>query len=113
MSNLILPNEFNADQRTIVGGDDDTLEITHQEDVTGILEWNRKAKSMQGKGIPKNHDNLRHVAHIPMTVLHEWMLEGIISEGGADGWHVLDDRKLRQKLNERDFNGFRTCEGKV
>jgi hypothetical protein len=109
----VLRNEWDSDIRTIVDGDDDgNLFIRHEQEVAPIIDHNRKISNHVGKAIPKNKDNLRWIARIPSTVLHDLMFRGVISEG-ADGWHVMNEKTLRKVLNDPDFRGLRTCEGRV
>ncbi|MCU0810615.1 MAG: hypothetical protein MUE59_06195 [Thiobacillaceae bacterium] len=109
----VLLDDLTPGLRTIVDGDEDgNLYLRHEEDVTHLIEHNARVRSVIGRDITRDHDRPRWVARLSGVALHDAMLQGLISEG-ADGWHVIDQRRFRRWLNNRDVRGWRTSEGNV
>lgn len=55
------------------------------------------------------NDPLHHVASIPLVLLPELARKGIMTTGGR----ILDEKKLKAWLNDRDNLMFRTRPGRV
>jgi hypothetical protein len=109
----VLHDDLTPGFRTIVDGDEDgNLYLRHEHDVTDLIDFNSRVRSVIGRDITRNHDRQRWVARLSGLALQEAMMQGMISEGG-EGWHVVDERRFRRWLNNRDVRGWRTSEGKV
>lgn len=107
--------------RTLIDVTDDGkgLMLRHeQHNVGDILAVNRKLRSVIGRGITGNKDNMRPVARIPTIVLMDAMAKGLVSvepglRAGAEQWNIVDQKKFRRFLNDREYGKLRTSEGKV
>jgi hypothetical protein len=83
------------------------LIIETRQDVTGIIEQNRKEYSSHDER-SKWSDNLfgNKVASIPLTVIDDLNKKGIMR-----GFHVLDEKRFKSWLNDSDNRFFRTRPG--
>ena len=83
--------------------------IETRQDITDILEQNKKEYNSYDERA-KWSDNLfgNKVASIPMTVIDDLNKEGIMR-----GFAVLDEKRFKAWLNERDNRVFRTRTGVV
>ena len=109
----VLHDDLTPGLRTVVDGDDEgNLYLRHEQDVDAFLDFNSRVRSVIGRDITRDHDRARWVARLSGLVLHEAMQQGLISEGG-EGWQVIDQKRFRRWLNNRDMRGWRTSEGKV
>jgi len=83
--------------------------IETRQDVTGIIEQNKKEYNSFDERA-KWSDELfgNKIASIPMTVIDELNKQGIMR-----GFAVLDDKRFKAWLNERDNRVFRTRTGVV
>lgn len=111
-----IQDDKNPNFTTFVDATDDGLGLMlrHQEDVTDILDYNKRIKAEIGKGIPKNHDEPRFVGRLSGFVLAEAMRQGLISvDPDGDHAHIVDQKKFRKWLNDRDNRAWRGSEGKV
>jgi hypothetical protein len=79
------------------------------QDITDILEQNKKEYNSYDERA-KWSDNLfgNKVASIPMTVIDDLNKQGIMR-----GFAVLDEKRFKAWLNERDNRVFRTRTGVV
>ena len=81
------------------------VEVT--QDVTDIVEKNKKeyneASTSWGNEVFDNK-----IASIPMTVIDSLNQKGIMR-----GFHVLDQKKFKEWLNDPDNRFFRTKQGRV
>lgn len=90
---------------------DDSTKITSIERVQNIepiLERNKALANTEHekKGI-KN--SWWHAGIIPLTVIEEWLKEGV-DAFSEDPWHR---KKVKQKLNSPDYRYLRTGRGKL
>lgn len=83
--------------------------IETRQDISDILEQNQKEYNSYDERA-RWSDNLfgNKVASIPMTVIDELNKQGIMR-----GFAVLDEKRFRAWLNERDNRVFRTRTGVV
>ena len=84
---------------------DDAVTIRRVQDVEPILE-NNKALYTEGDGYTPSRD-LKRVASIPLSVVEDWMKEGI---------NIFDKNcaaAIRRKLNDPQYLYLRTAPGRV
>ena len=83
--------------------------IETKQDITGIIEQNKKEYNSFDERA-KWSDELfgNKVASIPFTVIDELNKQGIMR-----GFDVLDEKRFKAWLNERDNRVFRTRTGVV
>jgi hypothetical protein len=83
--------------------------IETRQDISDILEQNKKEYNSYDERA-RWSDNLfgNKVASIPMTVIDELNKQGIMR-----GFAVLDEKRFKAWLNERDNRVFRTRTGVV
>ena len=90
----------------------DQLIIKQSQDITGIIEANKKeyAQSMNNKGWDGNNAFAasNKVASIPLVVFAELEKQGI-----TRGFQVLDMDRFKAWLNNPDNQVFRTRQGRV
>ena len=87
--------------------DNGELVIATQQDVTDIVEQNKKEYNQTtGRWGDDVFDN--KIASIPLTVIDNLNEQGIMR-----GFHVIDQKKFKQWLNEPDNRFFRTRQGKI
>jgi len=109
----VLHDDLTPGLRTLIDGDDEgNLYLRHEHDVSDMLDFNSRVRSIIGRDITRNHDRHRWIARLSGLALAEAMHQGLISEGG-EGWHVVDERRFRRWLNNRDVRAWRTSEGNV
>lgn len=83
------------------------ITLEEQQDVTDIIEGNKIAQNDGTNGWTPSRD-MKHVATIPLCVLHQWSVEaGVHMNSPAMG------EIIKKKLNDPDFRGFRTGLGIV
>ena len=94
-------------QKTAHNTDDGGLVIATEQDVSDIVEQNKKEyNATNGRWGDDLFDN--KIASIPLTVIDDLNKAGIMR-----GFHVLDQKKFRAWLNNPDNRFFRTRQGKV
>jgi len=101
------PNNF---RKTTVHADGDGgIVIQTTQDITDILEQNKKEYNSYDERA-KWSDELfgNKIASIPFTVVDELNKQGIMR-----GFAVLDEKRFKAWLNERDNRVFRTRTGVV
>lgn len=81
--------------------------IESQQDVEPLIELNKTQWNAQEKHT--KYRELTRVASIPNVVMMELSKKGIVTPAGR----ILDDKKFRAWLNDRDNMLFRTRPGKV
>lgn len=79
---------------------DDTFTIETQQDVSGLVDANKRAYNDSGQGWK---GDMHRVASIPMNVYMELQRQGIIDDPAA----------LRRWLNDPENQYFRTRPGRV
>ena len=83
--------------------------IETRQDITDILEQNKKEyNSYDERARWSDHLFGNKIASIPMTVIDELNKQGIMR-----GFAVLDEKRFKAWLNERDNRVFRTRTGVV
>lgn len=114
MSRVMLDEDDPTLQTMIDATDDGGLIVQHRQDVGHLLDHNQRVKSVIGNGITRNHDAPRYIAKLTGLVLAEALHKGLISvDPDGEMGHVIDQKKFRKWLNDRDNRKFRTSEGKV
>lgn len=102
-----LLDKDNIRQKTAHNTDDGGLVIATEQDVSDIIEQNKKEyNATNGRWGDDLFDN--KIASIPLTVIDDLNKAGIMR-----GFHVLDQKKFRAWLNNPDNRFFRTRQGKV
>ncbi len=102
-----LLDKDNIRQKTAHDTDDGGLVIATEQDVSDIVEQNKKEyNATNGRWGDDLFDN--KIASIPLTVIDDLNKAGIMR-----GFHVLDQKKFRAWLNNPDNRFFRTRQGKV
>lgn len=94
-------------RRDFVHVDDDTFAVTETQDVEPILDFN-KAHATDGSGGWSPSRELRHVARIPLTVAHKWLVEH-----GVDVLNKDHKAAVRRLLNSSDYLYLRTGGGVI
>ena len=87
--------------------DDGGIVIATEQDVTDIIEQNKQeynqASTKWGSDVFDNK-----IASIPLTVIDELNKQGVMR-----GFHVLDQKKFKEFLNNPDNRFFRTKQGRI
>lgn len=89
--------------------DNDTgdFQIQTQQDVEPLIEYNKSLHNATEKHT--RYGELTRIASWPAVITMELAKQGILSMGGA----ILDEKRFRKWLNDRDNKAFRTREGTV
>lgn len=90
---------------------DSGIIIASSQDVSGILEQNKRA---QNDGVNMK-SGMRHAGSIPLVIWDEWMRE--FKKQHKKDYHAADQKTRRAfmalKLNDPDNAAFRTWKGKI
>jgi hypothetical protein len=86
---------------------DDKLHIAHTQDVTPIIDSNRRAYNDSEKS--DKWGDWNRVASIPSVVVMEWMKEGINVMAPT----YEDQKKIKKKLNSPEYAYLRTRKGRL
>lgn len=86
---------------------DDKLHIAHAQDVSPIIQSNRKSFNASERG--DKYSDWNRVASIPAVVVMEWMKEGINVMAPT----YEDQKKIKKKLNSPDYAYLRTRKGRL
>lgn len=85
------------------------LIIQTVQDVSGIVEANKKEfNSYDERAKWSDNPYGNKVASIPLTVIDDLNKQGIMR-----GFHILDEKRFRHWLNQRDNQAFRTRPGVI
>lgn len=88
---------------------DGGLVIETVQDVSGIVEANKKEfNSYDERAKWSDNPFGNKIASIPLTVIDDLNKQGIMR-----GFHVVDQKRFRHWLNQRDNQAFRTRPGVV
>ena len=94
---------------TVHSDGDGGIIIETKQDISSILEQNQKEyNSFDERARWSDHLFGNKVASIPMTVIDELNKQGIMR-----GFAILDEKRFKAWLNERDNRVFRTRTGVV
>lgn len=85
---------------------DDKLHIAHSQDVSPIIESNRRAYNASEND---KYSDWNRVASIPAVVVMEWMKEGINVMAPT----YEDQKKIKKKLNSPEYAYLRTRKGRL
>jgi hypothetical protein len=104
-----MQNPVNFRKTAVHSDGDGGIIIQTVQDITDILEQNKKEYNSYDERA-KWSDELfgNKIASIPMTVIDELNKQGIMR-----GFAVLDEKRFKAWLNERDNRVFRTRTGVV
>lgn len=104
-----MQNPVNFRQSAVHADGDGGIVIETRQDISDILEQNKKEYNSFDERA-KWSDELfgNKVASIPMTVIDDLNAKGIMR-----GFAVLDEKRFKAWLNERDNRVFRTRTGVV
>lgn len=86
------------------GGPDDAI-IQERQDIRAILDKNKAQRNMAKTGWAG--EGLHSVAKVPLVMMHDKSFG--IQEAAIDG----DDKYIASVLNNSDYQGLRTKEGKL
>lgn len=93
--------------RQFFSDDDGNITVNMMQDVSGILEQNKRAANDRGKSITSDYAN--PIGSIPHVIAKKWLDE--------EGWFWMDadkdpdvDKKLKAKLNDPEWRYLRTSE---
>lgn len=101
------PNNFR--QSAVHADGDGGIIIETRQDISDILEQNKKEYNSYDERARWSDELLGNkVASIPMTVIDDLNAKGIMR-----GFAVLDEKRFKAWLNERDNRVFRTRTGVV
>ena len=96
-------------QRKAHKTDDGGLVIETIQDVSGIVESNKKQFNAYDERSRWSDELLGNkIASIPLTVIDELNKQGIMR-----GFHVLDQPRFKSWLNNPDNRAFRTRPGRI
>jgi hypothetical protein len=104
-----MQNPVNFRQTAVHADGEGGIVIQTRQDITDIVEQNKKEYNSYDEKA-RWSDNLfgNKIASIPMTVIDDLNKQGIMR-----GFAVLDEKRFRAWLNERDNRVFRTRTGVV
>tara|TARA_R110001592_G_scaffold161788_1_gene394578 strand:+ start:1983 stop:2333 length:351 start_codon:yes stop_codon:yes gene_type:complete len=84
----------------------DSLTVTHSQDVSGVLAANKKAREdAEGRKMGET----QRVASIPSVIVMEWMKEGI----NVMAPNREDFKRIKKKLNSPEWAYLRTGGGRL
>ena len=92
--------------------EDDKLIVSHKQDISAILESNKRQYNQSTSRTGFNGNKLlaseNRVAEIPLVVFAELEKQGI-----TRGFNVIDMKRFKEFLNNPDNQVFRTRQGQV
>jgi len=104
-----MQNLNNFRQSAVHSDGDGGIVIETRQDISDILEQNKKEyNSFDERARWSDHMFGNKVASIPLTVIDDLNAKGIMR-----GFAVLDEKRFKAWLNERDNRVFRTRTGVV
>jgi hypothetical protein len=99
----------NFRQTAVHADGDGGIIIETRQDISGILEQNKKEYNSFDERAKWSDDMFGNkIASIPLTVIDDLNKKGIMR-----GFAVLDEKRFKAWLNERDNRVFRTRTGVV
>ena len=104
-----MQNPVNFRQTAVHADGNGGIIIETRQDITAILEQNKQEYNSYDEKA-RWSDNLlgNKIASIPMTVIDDLNKVGIMR-----GFHIIDEKRMKAWLNERDNRVFRTRTGVV
>jgi len=104
-----MQNPVNFRQSAVHSDGDGGIIIETRQDISDILEQNKKEYNSYDERARWSDELLGNkVASIPMTVIDDLNAKGIMR-----GFAVVDEKRFKAWLNERDNRVFRTRTGVV
>jgi hypothetical protein len=107
MKRLIDLDPLTGESTWFYGNNDGTFTISNQQDVTGIIEANKREASMDSlwkKGIKKGW---AHYATVPNVLVSKWS-----AEVGGDILDKKYEKELFKRLNHPDYKYLKTTHGR-
>lgn len=99
----------NFRQTAVHADGDGGIIIETRQDISAILEQNKKEYNSFDERAKWSDELLGNkIASIPMTVIDDLNKQGIMR-----GFHIIDEKRMKAWLNERDNRVFRTRTGVV
>lgn len=99
----------NFRQTAVHADGDGGIIIETRQDISAILEQNKKEYNSFDERAKWSDELLGNkIASIPMTVIDDLNKQGIMR-----GFHIVDEKRMKAWLNERDNRVFRTRTGVV
>lgn len=98
----------NGITRTEFSDDGDQLIITQKQDITGIIEANKRDYAETDANTKWGDTLNNRVARIPLTVFAELEKQGI-----TRGFTIIDMKRFKEWLNNPDNQVFRTRAGRI
>ena len=93
----------------VVHDTDSGLVIETRQDITDIIEDNNNQRKYTDKHTRWGDDLFDNkIASIPLTVIDDLNKQGVMR-----GFHILDNKRFKEFLNNPDNKVFRTREGRV
>ena len=86
---------------------DGKIGIEEVQDVTQIVEANKRAQNDGTDGWTPSKD-MKHVACIPLCILHQWALDAGVNINSKEMGEVI-----KKRMNDPDFAAFRTGSGHI
>lgn len=82
--------------------------ITTEQNIQPLLDINKANYADDNRnGVKKDW---WHVARVPNTIIHKWLVEEGIDFYSSEPWHV---KKVKAKLNSNEYRYLRVSEGRV
>jgi hypothetical protein len=98
----------NGITQTEFSDDGDQLIITQKQDITGIIEANKRDYAETDANTKWGDTLNNRVARIPLTVFAELEKQGI-----TRGFTIIDMKRFKEWLNNPDNQVFRTRAGRI
>ena len=105
MAKLLKKDEL---RQSVSHDTDDGIVIATQQDVTDIIEQNKREYNTSSTTWGDGDVFSNKIASIPFTVIDELNKQKIMR-----GFHVLDQKRFRAWLNDPDSRFFRTKQGTI
>ena len=83
------------------------MKLTYESDVEDVLERNKIDYTDGTNGYSLSRD-FKHVAEIPMSLIHKWMVEDHINVFDKNDWPAV-----KRKLNSNEWLYLRSSPGRV
>lgn len=93
--------EFNNMYRRYDVNSDNHIEVTHKQDVAGIIKFCEIKRDTQDRYLSKKEE-FRHVAEIPVIFVEKWMQENGITTMGKELTEII-----YKKING-EYSAFKT-----
>jgi len=95
-------------KQTVIHETDDNIVIATSQDVTDIVEKNKKEYNQSSTTWGDGDVFSNKIASVPLTVIDDLNKKGIMR-----GFHIIDTKRMKLWLNNPDNRFFRTKQGRV